>query len=590
MNNTPQVKKCFSATSGCTQTQRGVADTFLSTLFSGTAGARVALVGPSGVGKTRIVRSVAQILGKAPSNQLRSVSISCETAANVPKHGHGLLQELVGALNPAQNTNGYTFGGLEHLLEKSLTKAVPRAVPVYIFVNVASTHSEYTEVAQFLGAVQAAQTRHPNIAVVLVTADTLLVDSTYTRIVVPAITVGDVKEIAQRVAKTQASRFADDETLARATAYALQHPEPLDRITRLIRIASTLSPAHSVITIQHLDTAQTRLELAKLDTTVTPVITALSSPQTGYFLIQAAAALTRNGYEPFPITHLHRIVTKLNDAIPISPETITKSLTELIRTRIFNKVTDTQFALSPTLTRSHALNAITDGWDPFSPSPPAPSIKIQDLIPDLHLTYIAIQSALVKLAKSIPFLEIPTQETLYPLYHNTCTDLKIHPKNPSKFYDALAKLHQKELVSVARDPTGQGRPNLITSTLTKTQTVALTRYVRSLTQLLSHTQHRKNLTALKASLETTFAHAPSQKTVMACILDLARKLGKNTLRKLDIYKHYCSTCCHSTPIKQESFWALLAKLVTLRSLISSVRCFFNGSNEARILIADTGPP
>ena len=147
MKNTSQVKKCIAATSGCTQTQGGVAETVLSTLFSGNTGKRVTLVGPRGVGKTWIVRSIARILKKAPSNQLRCISLSCETAANVPKRSYGLLQELVVALNPVQNTNGYTFGGLEHLLEKSLIKTVPRAVPVYIFVDVSTKNSAYGEVA-----------------------------------------------------------------------------------------------------------------------------------------------------------------------------------------------------------------------------------------------------------------------------------------------------------------------------------------------------------------------------------------------------------------------------------------------------------
>ena len=96
----------------------------------------------------------------------------------MPKRGHVMLQELVEALNPAQNTNGYTFRGLEHLLENSLVKAVPRAIPVYIFVDGGvSTHSERTgtDVWQFLTAVHAVQTRHPNVTVVLMQrSDTLM--------------------------------------------------------------------------------------------------------------------------------------------------------------------------------------------------------------------------------------------------------------------------------------------------------------------------------------------------------------------------------------------------------------------------------
>jgi hypothetical protein len=496
-----------------------------------------------------------------------------------------MLQELIVALNPTHNTNGYTFGGLEHLLEKSLTKAVPRAIPVYIFVDDASNSSKYTEVEQFLAAVQAAQTRHPNVTVVLGTTDTSPVDSSYTRVAVSDITVRDVKELADRVAKTQARHFADGETLARAAAYALQRPKPLDQITNLIGMASALTTSRMPITTKHLDTAQTRLECANLDTAITPVIMALSSPNIGYNLIQAAAALTRNGHETLLITHLHHIIRKSNDDV-------TKTLNDLTRNRIFNTVEKTRVALSSTLTKPHTLDAITGMWDPFSePQTTTQNTSTPEEIPNLHLTYIAIQVALVKLERTIPFLEIPTQNTLYPIYLEACTDLNIHPKTPTKVYDALAKLHQKGLITVARDPSGQGRPNLITSALTKTQTGALTRHYRRLAQSHNQHNHYKNLDAIKASIETSLAHASSQKTIMTCILDLSRKLGKNTLRKLDIYSHYCSTCT-STPIKQESFWAILTKLITLRSLISSIRCFFGGCNEARILISipDTGPP
>ena len=504
-----------------------------------------------------------------------------------------MLQELIVALNPAQNTNGYTFRRLEHLLEKSLTKAVPRAIPVYIFVDAASNSSKYTEVEQFLAAVQAAQTRHPNVTVVLGTTDTSPVDNSYTRVAVPAITVGDVKELAKRVAKTQARHFADGETLAHATAYALWHPEPLDRITNLIRMASALTTSRMPITTKHLDIAQTRLEFANLDTAITPVIRALPSPNTGHLLIQAAAAITRNGHETFSIAYLNRVISKLNDDVPIDPELVTKTLNTLTRNRIFNTVGKTRVTLPSTLTKPHTLVAITDMWDPLlsEPQTTTQNTSTPEEILDLHLTYIAIQVALVKLERTIPFLEVPTQNTLYPIYLEACTDLNIHPKTPTKVYAALAKLHQKNLITVARDPSGQGRPNLITSALTKTQTGALTRHYRRLAQSHNQHNHYKNLDAIKASIETSLAHASSQKTIMACILDLSRKLGKNTLRKLDIYSHYCSTCT-STPIKQESFWAILTKLITLRSLISSIRCFFGGCNEARILIffRNSNPP